>query len=341
MTDRPGSVEYVLNLIRGWFADAQDDITKSIVNTAQAIVDIWEIDCDGQWVLWVKTGTTAAGAALKLLIVPTFGEVLENYLQPKPGRLGGRRGRPGDRKRVPHTGGGRLVRYTPGIPDLDAEIASWLPGTDMLDGRKFGVGEHIFWTSIDVADRGLWYWMLIEATETFATEWMSGIMKSERCAFQNEGYCSFSTPVHHSFIANNVWNSKYDLEGLVEHNISVSNNGYIALEPYANQADLMIMITAYFTLHMGDNPGPCILNVGVYVTASDWQGHIIETYEATETITAYRGQSVQQGIDLAASPLDVATLHFSYFTENLNGGPFEELTAWSKVAVAGRNYAFA
>lgn len=93
-------LEILLNAAKVSLAEFEDAITGSIVNTYQAIVDVWEIDCQGSWIVYVKTGVTAAGAALFLIVTPSFNEVLENYLQPKPGRLGGRRGRPNDRSRT-------------------------------------------------------------------------------------------------------------------------------------------------------------------------------------------------------------------------------------------------
>lgn len=174
-------LDYIITITREALAEIQDEITGQIIHTAQAIEDVWEIDCEGDWILYVKTALTAAGAALWLLLTPSLEEILESYLEPKPGRRHGRRGQRGDRNRRPNPVGQRRLYFGSLIPDVDNAIADAIPGRQALAGRRVGPGEYLFWRGIDVADRLAWYWLLIEASETFATVWQSEIIKSERC----------------------------------------------------------------------------------------------------------------------------------------------------------------
>jgi hypothetical protein len=318
--------------------DLEDDITRSISYTYQAIVDIWSIDCEGEWILYVKTGVTAAGAALYLLITPTFEEVLENYLEPKPGRLGGRRGRPDDRDRRTGPRGRRQLYFKPGIPDIDSEVASWLPGSDMISGRKFGPGEYIFWTGLNVADRIAWQFLLVEATETFFTRWMSGLMQGGQCQWENDGSCQFHTPTHTSFVSKILWASKFDLLFLQDPQNIVGNNGEVSFASGSHIADWMATGTANWTLTGLPGTGYAIVEVGIRVEGWDALNNKLLDESSTTQITVYHDDTQSTEVTLAQFPYGLRRLEWHYVRNVIFASNSFDESAWSEVACAYRNY---
>lgn len=135
---------------------------------------------DSAWIL-LETAIPAAGSALLLLLTPSPGEVLENYLEPKSLRGGGRG--PKDSRKVRRRKGrsGRLRRAFPRFPDIDRLIADRLPGRSAVEGRRAGAPTRFLFRGINVADRLLWHWLVYEATTTFISQWGSGLREARFC----------------------------------------------------------------------------------------------------------------------------------------------------------------
>lgn len=153
-----------------------------------AIERIEEFDCGGQWWVYARTALPAVGAAIWLLLTPSPEEVLENYLNPKNGRGGSRRGRRARRRWRAGGSGRRRLYFGNLIPDIDEEIARRIPGGRLVRGRRVGPGEWLFWTGIDAVDRVLWYWLLWEASQEFLTTWQSELLESGACRTDAEFY---------------------------------------------------------------------------------------------------------------------------------------------------------
>ena len=317
--------------------DLQDETTGTLVNTYNAIVDIWEINCQGSWILYVKTGLTASGAALYLLLTPTFEEVLENYLEPKPGRLGGRRGRPDDRKRRRTATGRTRVYYKPGIPDIDTEVASWLPGADLLSGRAVGPGEYLFWTTLNVVDRVLWQFLLIEATETFFTRWVSGMMQSGECTFPNDGTCQAETPVITSLVSQDIWEDETLLLFKHEENLDIKNAGEIRLINAWEIADWMIALQTYWTFVADNNPGHTILDIAIKVRAYDTLHVLQYEEETTQQLTLRPNQTISTTLNQTDFPNGILYCICTYHVSTYHPGPGWTLSRWAKLAAATRN----
>jgi len=263
-------LDYIIQITRDALADIQDEITGQISNTAQAIVDIWEIDCQGKWILYVKTGLVASAHALWLLLTPSLEEIIESYLQPKPGRRGGRRGQRGDRERRINRAGQRRLYFRPAIPDIDNAIADALPGRNLIAGRRIGPGEHLFWTGIDVGDRFLWYWLLIEATETFATVWQSELIKSGQCNALQDGACQFHAPPRGLSPTVDIWSNNNNLTNVYNQNLTIANNGVVELLLHNAHSSAMIIILASYTVERNSQEGTGTWEVGVKLTFEDF-----------------------------------------------------------------------
>lgn len=214
--------------------DIQDAASTSVAEGMQAIVDIVEMDCGGNWVVYVRTAIDAIPDAMVLFLVPSKGEVLENYLEPKKGRRGQRRGRDKDRKRRPGKGGKMRLFFGGGIPDIDNAVAGVIPGNAYFRARSPGAKEFIFWTSIEVADRVLWHWLLIEASATLATSWQSNLMESGACVKGGEGYARAVTFTRGGSHGVPCWGSAGNLKVNVAKNLVISNQGTIQVPPAVN-----------------------------------------------------------------------------------------------------------
>lgn len=148
------------------------------LGTLNKVEEIIENPCDGDWWVYVKTAVPAAGNALWMLLIPSPDEILEEYLDPSKTRGRAKRGFQGQWRRFTTGGGGKGRGRRGGFPDPDGIVAEWLPGRQLFAGRRISALEHIFWTTLNTADRIAWYWLLIDVTSDFIYEWHSGIMES-------------------------------------------------------------------------------------------------------------------------------------------------------------------
>lgn len=254
----------------------------SMVN---GIEEFREIDCGGEWVVYVRTFLPAGAAALRLLLTPSPGEILENYLNPKNGRGGSRRGRRARRGWRRGRRGRRRLWFGNGIPDLDEEIARRLPGGRFVRGRRIGLGEHLFWTGIDTADRLLWYWLLWEASETLMTTWTSELIESRECSSELQDIQAavpFNSPDAGLMI--HWWNDTQDILGARRLGITVLENQFTTLEQKPASGELWGDVT--FTLKNifpEDRKGSARYRIWMQATGPDGKDKILQAQEFEET----------------------------------------------------------
>lgn len=180
-------------ILRGLVEDLEEKLQEEWATSIQAIERIEEFNCGGEWWVYVKTALPAVGSAMWLLLTPSAEEILENYLNPKTGRGGSRRGRRARRRWRGGNRGQRRLFFGNGIPDIDEEIGKRLPGGRAIRGRRIGPGEWLFWTGVDTMDRALWYFLLWEASQTFLTKWHSELLKSEQCSDLPETWLNYQS----------------------------------------------------------------------------------------------------------------------------------------------------
>lgn len=330
-------LDYIISLTRDALLDIQDEITGQLVDSANAIVDVWEIDCEGDWIVYVKTGLVAAGAALYLLLTPSFEEILESYLAPKPGRRHGRRGQRGDRNRRPNPVGQRRLFFNPPIPDIDNAIADAIPGRQLIAGRRIGPGEYLFWKGIDVADRFAWYWLLITATEEFATTWQSEIIKSERCNTLNDGACQFTTPDRSVAFNTYMWGAADTLFNKHVQNLVVAGNGEIAMQISNAEASALIICLGYFTLEMGNQAKASSYRVGIRVTVNNHDGTITQVKESYGTIWASPNTTTTITVDVGFINETYHTAQYEFFAESIDPNGYDSFTVYGDIALATRD----
>lgn len=168
------SVEFVFDELRNTYqsgAMAYNQVTKVI-----------ETPCEDKWDVLLETALPAAGSALWLLLVPRPQEMLENYLSPKNMRGAGRGAADAKEARRRKGASGRIRRRWPRIPNPDRLIADRLPGAQAVQGRDVGAGQRWLFQGIDIADRVLWHFLVLDVTQEFFTKWSSGIMESRFCS---------------------------------------------------------------------------------------------------------------------------------------------------------------
>lgn len=332
----PTIIDDLLEIIawgRSLFEDAEDAVTGSITESVNAILDVKEFDCGGNWVVYVQTAGIALGHALYLLLTPSPGEILENYLEPKPGRRSGRRGRRKGRNRRPVSPGGFRLFFDPPIPDIDEQIASFLPGREHFKGRRIGATEFVFWTSINVADRVLWHWLLIEATRTFATKWQSGLMESGECINEGPGYAKVSTidlPLQNFFPS---WAGFGELSTNISSNMEVGSQGGIATPSSNLLASGFLVVTMTVT---GEAPTPLLggsqqVGFSIFVTDPIHGNYALLT--AGETLTVTKGSKGSVTVSAQAPFEAVRNLGFSNRSAALPGGGVANLRYTMDIAV--------
>lgn len=279
------SLAAFIDWARGIVGAIENVATGSVTNTVQAILDIKELDCGGKWTVYVHTAIPAAGAAMWLLLTPSPQEIFESYLEPKKGRRGGRRGRRGERETRINQAGKRRIYFGGGIPDIDNQIADMLPGRGIFAGRVVGPGEWLFWTGVNVADRALWYWLLLEATETFATTWQSGLLESGQCIRSGPAYAKIQTPEKDFSNLDPLWNSTLDLPTNINHNTLTQVNGIVDLTiPNSNGIGYLVCDSTFKFINTAPT-GTAIFQVGYVLSghnADDGAFQIIEKGETVE-----------------------------------------------------------
>lgn len=142
------------------------------------IKSITEVQCNDSWNILVETLPLALGKALLLWIIPDPKQILQNYLRPA-GRRGVQKGLLASKtSRIFDRGGSSRRGMKGGIPDIDHEIAQFIPGRSILGQRVAGTAEKWLWAGIDMLDLVGFVWLLTETLDTFTYSWMSGMIET-------------------------------------------------------------------------------------------------------------------------------------------------------------------
>lgn len=316
-------------------------LTGEYTRSLKALIDIWEIDCGGNWVLYLKTALVGAFEGLWIILTPSFEEILENYLEPKAGRRGGRRGQRNERHPRPGPGGTRRVGFRGGIPDVDQAIASRIPGREALAMRKIGPGEAIIWKQINAADRVAWYWILLSATSESVVTWQSGLMQSGECKAPNDGSFTLTTPVRDSFINTDLWFNAVLLPDKYQENAFITNNGIVQHQITGAIADWFATAEHHWQITnpsaLGPIEGTLIVTILGVVGGSGFAE--VARLEEEFTVAPSSGFFLQQ--DIAGTVQGASDLHFYVdLTVTVAPGPFE-VAHYARAAGAYRNSRFA
>jgi hypothetical protein len=133
------------------------------------VVEMWNNPCDAPWYVYVETAWPAALQMVITLFCFDFDDLVRWIFRPLglwPMGFGiRRRGRRGGRRRR----------------GLGARVKSKLPFLLAVEGRQVTNGVKNLWRIDMIGQKLLWWWLVLDATTTFAYNWTSAIYKTEWC----------------------------------------------------------------------------------------------------------------------------------------------------------------
>lgn len=163
---------------------AIEDIRDTAAPARQVFNQIRSIlssPCGEDWTIIIDTLLPAMGAAFWILVTPSPGEVVEEFLNPArgPGQTkGGRDNRSRERAK---TKSGRARRRWTSFTDVDELVASVLPLRDQIAGRPTSLPTRWVFHGIAALDIAALTAMLADITHEGMVLWQSGLMESRLC----------------------------------------------------------------------------------------------------------------------------------------------------------------
>lgn len=280
---------------------------RDFLGSLNAIKKITESTCADKWDIMVETAIPAAGEALWLLLVPDPGEILENYLNPRSRRSQRKRGAAG-------TGQRQMTRYGQmrwwqkiGFPDLDQIIADRLPGADAIRGRKVGTAEKWLWQGIDVVDRVLWYWLLIEVGRTFVVEWGSGIVESRFCTNPMLSLFTGFGDVEPTSTNNPFWSDEGDVFVQTNNGWLIQGGGTLRRENDFIRVDGPVAATITGTIQEPGFPTKSPVRMRVVTSTGSTVIQIVES----DTKELAQGDTFEFGVTFTALPFTSISFHLT------------------------------
>jgi hypothetical protein len=156
------------------------------VSRLNTITEFVEFSCGDDWFVYVETLLPAVGHLFIVLLDFGWDDVARGFLRPAGirSRFKFRDGDGDSKKKKKKKGKGKKFE----IPEIGEEIGKRLPGARLLKGRKVGSLSKWFWRIDGIAQRFLWYWLVVDLTIDFFYIWSTGIMKHERCWRSDAGW---------------------------------------------------------------------------------------------------------------------------------------------------------
>jgi len=142
------------------------------IQRLNTITQFFEFKCQSDWTVYIETALPALGEVAIVLLDFSWDDIARGFLRPY-----------GLRSRFKFRRGKKRTRRKRGfeIPEIGELIGTHLPGAKIIRGRNVGKFQRWLWTIDAVAQRALWYWMVIDLTSEFFYAWASGIMTSRDC----------------------------------------------------------------------------------------------------------------------------------------------------------------
>lgn len=170
---------------------------------ANMIYETTQSTCDDRFMVMAKTAIPAAGKALWLILMPNPDEIVEEIIQPKGRRTDPRMRRDKDKRRRKGKNGKRRKRFRGIVPNVNGLVAGTIVANDAHSGRVPGKAEGAAWWAWDRAERVLYFWLILDAWDTFIYEWSSGLVEARFCANPHGWVADFS--LEGDFTQNHAW----------------------------------------------------------------------------------------------------------------------------------------
>lgn len=204
---------------------------------ANGIYELTQSTCQDRFIVGAKTMLPAAGKALWILLVPRPSEILEEAIQPKGKRTDPRTRTKSRTRNRKGKNGKRRKRFRGIIPNTNTLVAGVIPGAFARASRIPGPVEGAAWWAWDRAELVLYWWLILEAWDTFIYEWSSGIVEAKFCAnpaelvFQGEG-------TNNAFSGSQLWPTESAVEVQALKNMGVEDDGRIHVSTFDNVKSL-------------------------------------------------------------------------------------------------------
>lgn len=229
------------------------------------ILEITTAPCGDKLAMMVTTLPIALGHALMLWIVPEPSQILQNYLRPSGRRGIGKGYIKAPRKAIADRLGNLRYATKDGIPDIDHEIAQFIPGRGFFGSRIAGTAERWLWTGIDLLDFVGLAWLITDTAADFTHYWISGMIESRfavgncNAALQRTANSSWQTGYTHPFsdsqqhtdTVNNGWVGNFGSR--LRFSGDTTTGVITAVLPITAQGDKTSFPTQYVvTIYQGD-----------------------------------------------------------------------------------------
>lgn len=167
---------------------------NSALGRINVITKFLSFDCGADWFVYVETLLPAAGELFLVLIDFDWDDIARGFFRPAGIRA---RRKMRNRKR-------KKKRFKFELPEIGELIGKNIPGAKFVKGRRVGTLGRWFWRIDGIAQRFLWYWLVVDMTIDFFYNWSTGIMTHKRCVMSGDAWM-IGGPGFLSIIPNGGW----------------------------------------------------------------------------------------------------------------------------------------
>lgn len=169
-----------MGFLQEWVGFEESPEYEVKVNT---IVNFWSNPCNAPWSVYIETLYPALGFMFLALVDTSLLDIARSYLRPRGGLTRGHNRKKGRRR-------GRIPR----IPDSADLFARMIPGATIYQGMEYGANTRFLWQIDGIVQRGLWYWLVLDATTDGLYYWAQGIKEERYCQPTNRPGFFATTP---------------------------------------------------------------------------------------------------------------------------------------------------
>lgn len=146
---------------------------------ANTVVEFFDFSCSGDWYVYLETLVPPVGNLFLALLDFGWDDVVRGYFRPV-GLRARWKFRPAGKK-------GKRPKLE--IPEIGELIGSHLPGSKWFKGLKLATPLRWLWRIDGIAQRALWYWMVVDLAADFVATWTTGLFTNQRCWASDGGWC--------------------------------------------------------------------------------------------------------------------------------------------------------
>jgi len=142
-----------------------------MLHRVNALVDLFEWNCGGNVMTYVKLALPAAGELLMTMFQIEYDDVLRGFLKGS-----------GLRSRSKMFGTPWKSKFSLEVPEIGEWIGERLPAAGFIRGTRLGNGLKWLFRADAVIQRTLWYFVVTDMVSQFVFTWSSNIIRAQECA---------------------------------------------------------------------------------------------------------------------------------------------------------------